>query len=524
MSEPIRLELGADGVYTEPTPPHPPGHGTARRVLAGAASGARWTWYRIAVPVLAGLLGVLSRSAVRGLAHAYVTPRAGVAAAVTLASPAYLAGWLTLLDYPLAIGALSILIIGPVSVIMTAKRISDPLSIRPLVKSMQLRQRVRYGGFERAMRAPRLGGRDTEAPLTVAPTIIGPVHLTPYGVAMTVHTAVSGLTPEQLDERLRGVRERLYVRGSRVQPAQPGFARVELQHSDPLTHPLAVRDLPPPLPGRYGWVVVGLDEDGAGMEKELRLPLLVAGAQGAGKSTETRTITLQLIRYDIPFRLRVFDPKGGQEFGDLEPYAYAYERNPLRWPAFLGTTLGALSGRQRWLREHGIRELVQFTDENPLDILIIDELLPLGARRNDEVKFRDSDGREIKLKAQDAFELFLSQGRSAGFTCIALTQAAQKAVIGPAVMDLFANRTCLRVASDDQVNVVMNSASAAKLWPAHRLPADRAHAGIGYGYAGARGVVKYRAAMPDAREIAELHRGLRAMTDRARSARAQGEE
>lgn len=374
--------------------------------------------------------------------------------------------------------------------ILAAERQRSSLSVARLVKSIRLRRRVRrtwaktlrHAGFEKPVR----GGE----PIT--PTH-GRVRLTAVGVTTKVNVARTGATADQLRAKRGSLQSGFRAADVAVREIRPGTVRLDMRHTDPLRTMIDVDALP--LAARRGFVVVGLDEDGLAVEKELRLPSLVAGAQGSGKSTEVWTTLYQLLKAGIPFRLRVFDPKGGQEFPDLHRVAYAYEDDPTRWPDFLGRALGGLAKRQAELRRRGIRNLTRYTDENPLDILVVDELVTVAAMSGRaEVTFSGARGEKRTLKAGDAHMLFLSQGRSAGYTELACTQLAQKSVIGPHIMDLFGYRTCLRVGSDELVDVILSIPGAASRYPAHTL--DPARPGIGYvDVHGTRGVVKYRAAM-----------------------------
>lgn len=274
----------------------------------------------------------------------------------------------------------------------------------------------------------------------------------------------------------------------------------DLAYDDPFAKIIQPELLPAPTKKLH--VVTGLDKFGRGVEKALYLPNLVVGMQGAGKSSEVWMILYALIQAGIPFRVRVFDPKGGQEFADLEDAAYEYERDPGAWPDFLERAWGALSVRQGVLRAAGLRKN-PFTQDNPLDVMIIDELLTAMAFSDAKTKVTVA-GRQ--MAADRAFLTYLSTARSAGFTVLACSQLSQKGPIGD-VRDMFPYVTCLRVMSDDIVRAVLGDP---KLYPAHELPRTEETSGIGFMVTD-RGVVKYRAAYLDdaarlrvARQVAVL--------------------
>jgi hypothetical protein len=250
-------------------------------------------------------------------------------------------------------------------------------------------------------------------------------------------------------------------------------------------------------------VVVGHDEDGAPVEKDLRLPHLMVGAQGSGKSSETWTILRGIIETGVPLRLRVFDPKGGQEYDELDGDAYEYERDPTRWPLFLEHSLRALGAKQAALRKAGMRKVERYSLEFPLDVMVIDELLTamtFGAGKKVKVN-------GVLVGADDAFMTYLSVARSAGCTVLASSQLAQKEVLGK-VRGLFGYVTCLRVSPTEKelVDILLGS-GASKAHPAHQLPQDERMAGIGYTVL-PRGVTKYRAAYLTDRERGQVVRGV----------------
>lgn len=286
----------------------------------------------------------------------------------------------------------------------------------------------------------------------------------------------------------------------KIQP-QDHNVLVRLRYEHPFRRPVRLAELP--APARYGHVVVGIDEDGGPVEKDLRLPHLLVGAPGSGKSSETITILRAIIDTRIPLRLRIFDPKGGQEFDEFDGAAYEYVRDPTKWPLFLEHSLRAMAGKQAALRAAGMRKVDRYSLEFPLDVMVIDELLTavtFGAGKKVKVN-------GTQVSAEDAFMTYLSTARSAGCTVLASTQLAQKEVLGK-VRGLFGYVTCLRVAPTERelVDILLGS-GASKAYPAHELPQDERFAGIGYTVL-PRGVTKYRAAYLTDRERAQVVRGV----------------
>lgn len=333
------------------------------------------------------------------------------------------------------------------------------------------------------------------------------VRPTPLGVAVTVDAGRVSASASDVRGKADKLRAGFRCRDVKVKDMGGGTHLWNINFDDPFRRPIRVSELP--TSNKPLHACTGLDEDGQPVEKDLRLPNLVVGAMGAGKSSEVWTMLHALQEAGVPHRVRNFDPKGGQEFAELEHAAYYYERNPTRWPQFLGHAHRALSARQAALRQRKLRKN-EFTDEFPLDVMVIDELLTALAMSRGSAKV-EVEG--VKIPASDAFLVYLSNARSAGFTVVACSQLSQKSTIGD-IRDLFPYVTLLRVTSDDIVNTVLG-AGASKAYPAHEIPAEESSAGIGY-MVTKRGVVKYRAAYLTDRERARVVARMKADTQRFR--------
>lgn len=338
------------------------------------------------------------------------------------------------------------------------------------------------------------------------------VRITATGVSLRVRVASIGATGDDLRAKASSLRSAFHVDHARVRDIRPGWCQVDLRLDPPFRTPIRLADLPKPTRAQH--VTVGVDVDDQGVEVDLRLPRLVVGATGAGKSNEVWSVLAGLQRAGTPYRLRALDPKGGMELGSLAAAAYAYCDSPLGWPKFLGSTLAAMEARQRDMAARGVHKLSRFTWENPLDLLIIDELVAVLALRRGDVKV----GNNV-LKSDEALLLLLSQGRACGFNVLACSQIADKDAIGP-VRSLFSYASCLRLGALESamVNVVLGS-GAANAHPAHKLPPGDATAGIGWCASPSGEVVQYRGALVSDMDRARIARQLAADTRRVRAAR-----
>lgn len=334
------------------------------------------------------------------------------------------------------------------------------------------------------------------------------IRRTVLGVRVLVDGAPVAAGPEDFRAKANRLRHGFGCRDVQVSDAG-GLVDVHLMWDNPFANIIRAADLPPAR--RAGHVTVGIGEDGQPVAKDLRLPNLIVGAQGSGKSSELWTILDQLQRAGVPHRVRAFDPKGGIELADLADAAWYYESDPTRWDVFVQRAIRALEGRMAAMRAAGLRK-APISEKWPLDLMVVDELVTALALAGAGSKVKVG-GRT--LTADKAFMVYLSQARAAGHSVVALTQLGTKDVVGP-VRGLFGHATCLRVGPTevDLVDVVLG-ASAHKAYPAHLLPADGSAAGIGWMRTSA-GVVKYRAGFTTDTERRAVAARMRAATTRMR--------
>jgi predicted GIY-YIG superfamily endonuclease len=138
---------------------------------------------------------------------------------------------------------------------------------------------------------------------------------------------------------------------------------------------------------------------------------------------------------------------------------------------------GAMDKRLKEMKAQGVR-LHKPTPEQPMDILIIDELLLLGKLLKEGVH---SDLGQI-----------MTVGRKAGFSVIACTQIGEKVQLG-ALRELFPRRICFRTNTREQTETILGSGGRADMAAAHRI-SDRTP-GVGYCYDDSTGqMVKFRSA------------------------------
>lgn len=339
------------------------------------------------------------------------------------------------------------------------------------VQTLRLARRLRVGWRAEMHRRGLARQRDRRGGAVTLVPELERVRLGQWGVTGEVDLHRLGMIAEDLGEHRKWL-ESVFLAACTVEQRGYGRAIVEFRHTDPLSRPVPTESLP--APRRRLHVVTRVDERGRPVEHDVILPRLVIGGQGAGKSTQLYAHLWALQQAGIPFRLRVFDAKGGMELPELREVAHAYESRATGWAAFIGAALAALESRQRSLAGRGWKKLVQFTEAEPLDILVVDELLTVVAQRSAAVRA----GRHAGMKAADAWDQYLSQGRAAGYTAFALSQLGQKELLGHA-RGLFPTLTVLRVPPTEKA-IVDQLLGSADLYPAHLIPIGGWSAGIGY--------------------------------------------
>ena len=245
---------------------------------------------------------------------------------------------------------------------------------------------------------------------------------------------------------------------------------------DPLTEPVHPQEPsdsvdPAKLP-------VGRREDG--LTYRLRLlgsHLLIVGCTGAGKSGVLWSILHALapgIRSGL-VSLWVLDPKGGMELAGgrrlFARFCHGADDSTERgahehaYAALLEDAVAVMRERQERLR--GITRLHEPTPEEPLIVVMVDELASLTAYLTD---------RDARKRIAAALSLLLSQGRAVGVLVIAALQDPRKDVL-PA-RDLFPTRIALRLTEPEQVDMVLGDGTRKRGARSDQIP--EALPGVGY--------------------------------------------
>jgi DNA segregation ATPase FtsK/SpoIIIE, S-DNA-T family len=226
---------------------------------------------------------------------------------------------------------------------------------------------------------------------------------------------------------------------------------------------------------------VALREDGTPYRLRLRgNHVLVVGATGGGKGGVLWSLNHALspaIRSGV-VQVWGIDPKGGMEFamgqhlfarycyGDPDESDAETKTNyELSYAKVLEDAVEVMQARQTRLR--GITRLHTPTEEEPLIVIMVDELAALTAWVND---------RDAKRRIRSALSLLLSQGRAVGVSVVAALQDPKKEVLP--FRDLFPLRIALRLTEREQVDMTLGDGYRARGARCDRIPTGLP--GIGY--------------------------------------------
>lgn len=235
--------------------------------------------------------------------------------------------------------------------------------------------------------------------------------------------------------------------------------------------------------------ILGITEAG----EPWRLPLLhnhvlVAGGTGAGKGSVLWGIVrglYALIEAGL-VKLWVIDPKGGMELGVLEPIAHRFA-DALSAAEVAEEAAEAMEAQAQRLRRAGSRKLETPTRENPLHIVMVDEVATVTSLEPDAKR---------RAAFMSNFGRLLTQGRAVGFCVVSALQDPSKETLKQ--RNLFPGRVALRLDERIQVDMVLGAGARASGATCDMIP--RSLPGVGYvAMDGKAGYLRVRAAfVPDA--------------------------
>lgn len=317
---------------------------------------------------------------------------------------------------------------------------------------------------------------------------------TPTGVKGQVITGSIALDANKLVKEEVVLASGLFCDRVIVRALTPSIADIRFDWGQHLRNIYRFHDLPA-APERSknepAKIRFGINADGSPATLISNLSTLIGGNAGSGKSSTAWSI-IAGYQEQLPIRLRVVDPSG-IEFADLgkqvgNGLVHDYVSDPKlpgarKLEDFWEDAEEAFNRRMQAVTASGKR-WHEPTDTEPLDILLIDELLPIAKQLKSE-STEHIVGRIAYL------------GRKAGFVVIALTQASQVDVIGR-IRDLFPQRISHRTPNRYMTDAVLGDGAESDGARASQL--DLAHdKGVAYMAAqGVRGYMGLRSAwIPD---------------------------
>ena len=223
-----------------------------------------------------------------------------------------------------------------------------------------------------------------------------------------------------------------------------------------------------------------------GLTYRLRLlgtHLLVVGATGSGKGSVLWSIVAGLAPaiHERTAQIWALDPKGGMELAAGEPlferFVYGDPKDDAAYEVDFARALedAVAIMRQRQARLRGIARLHTPSPEEPLIVVLVDELANLTAYVTD---------RDAKRRIAAALALLLSQGRAVGVSVVGAVQDPRKEVV--TLRDIFPTRIALRLSEADHVGLVLGSGARDRGARCDQIPESLP----GIGYVGIDGIAE----------------------------------
>lgn len=266
-----------------------------------------------------------------------------------------------------------------------------------------------------------------------------------------------------------------------VQPtSKHGQAWVTFYKTPPFSRSFTLSDLPQSGKGQISF---GIEESSVVAAVRYGLSILVAGATGAGKSILFKNMMADILRDGQPTEMYFVDPKKA-EFRQFKDKVGQRIRN-VKIAGYCTTGAEAVAmfqaftdemhERQERMAQMGLTEITNPTEDFPVRIIVIDELL-------DVIPSFPKTGSPMRIA--------ISQGRATLDSVVGMVQMAKIATLGDD-RDLFPLRACMRTMTAENTKAVLGISEGDGA-PCSRIPLSMP--GVGY-YITEQGVVrKFRTA------------------------------
>jgi len=258
-----------------------------------------------------------------------------------------------------------------------------------------------------------------------------------------------GVSVEDVAKNAARIAEVIGCREVVVTRTAPGCADVRFYWSDPLGRGLSLAELPVSRPGLISY---GIRRDGSPATVRQDLSVLVGGSTGTGKSNVIAAMLADLVRSGVPVDLYISDPKGGIEMTWLSRHV-GQQMGPLRVRQYVDSAADtvqmvkdahkAMRCRQRG--QEGAKHTP--TRDNPLVVIVLDELLPLHE--------------QIRQGTKSELGQILFEGRAAGYVAWCNSQLGHASELG-SLRNLIPQRVCFGVPTAETTDTVLGTSAEAR--------------------------------------------------------------
>lgn len=245
-----------------------------------------------------------------------------------------------------------------------------------------------------------------------------------------------GLSVLELEENKDYVASAMGARRTRLHRLTPGVAKLTIEWDGAVSRGITSSAANSSNPNATQLPRIELDQ---GVQLELDTSVLVVGESGSGKSNLSWYIVNGLNANKVNYRLYVSDPKK-VELAELvdSPHTVVYSDSPKTIDVVFDRFYDDLMATFERMKYANVRK-IELNDKNPLNILLLDELLLSHTAR---------EGIDGPLGD------ILVSGRAAGFIVIGNSQLGQVDALSR-IRDLFPQRVCMAVKSSDLTNAVL---------------------------------------------------------------------
>lgn len=242
-----------------------------------------------------------------------------------------------------------------------------------------------------------------------------------------------GISVERILKHSRVIAETIGCREVVVTQTTIGCADLTFMWTEAIQRTLPVSEVPK---GPRGTIAYGIRRDGFAATVVAGLPILVSGMTGSGKSGFTWSCLGNLNLQNLDYWLYASDPKGGVELGVFKDKPIDVPMGPLTLKGYATDVEGTAAMIDNLLEVMKKRQAdqpfrkwtVDHAKAFPLIVFVIDESVEVM--------------KNLKPEYQTKLLTVISQIRASGGMIIALTQMAQKDVMG-AIRDMFPQRISL---------------------------------------------------------------------------------